>query len=151
MKKTKILVMLLALIAPVLLFSSCSGKAISLEKYVTAEIVGADGYGKIEAYFDSEALAKELVNEHNKAMKKGAEKTEYLDSSDAELYAEMLAELFYADCDAEKLSNGDEAEVKILFEGSLEKIKEDTGLKFDASPVKVKVKGLEKVQSLDVF
>ncbi len=151
MKKTKILVMLLALIAEVLLFSSCSGKTISLEKYVTTEIVGADGYGKIEAYFDSEALAAELMSEYSKAMKKGAEKTEYLDSSEAEFYAEMLAELFYADCDAEKLSNGDEAEVKILFEGSLEKIKEDTGLKFDASPVKVKVKGLEKVQSLDVF
>ena len=70
MKKIKLLIAAVILIVPMVLLCSCSGKTISLDKYVTAEFTGAEGYGRVDAYFDSELLVSDLMKDYKKAMER---------------------------------------------------------------------------------
>lgn len=150
MKKTKLMaaVVLVALFA--VLLCACGGGGVNMEDYVTVEFTGANGYGRADIDFDEDALVDDLLKDHEKALKKAAKKSEIYDG-DAEFYAETLAELFYVRTEAENLSNKDKITVNVLFDGSLEKVKKETGLKFKNTELKFTVSGLGEVEELDVF
>lgn len=150
MKKTKILTVTLLIALMAVLLSACGGKTIDLRDYVSVEFQGANGYGSVKAKFDEDALAKDLMDNYGKKIEKAAKGSEIYED-DPDLYAEMIAELFYLNSDAENISNNDKVKVDILFDGSLEKIKKNTGIQFDHFECEYTVSGLGDVVELDVF
>ncbi len=150
MKTTKLLAIVLIVSLIATLFSACGGNSINLRDYVNVEFQGANGYGKAKVQFDEDALAEDLMDKYGSKIKKAAKGNEIYEG-DPDLYAEMIAELFYVRTDGENLSNKDKVKVKIEFDGSLDKIKKNTGIEFKNFECEFTVSGLGEVVELDVF
>ncbi len=150
MKKTKFVAIVLMVSLMATLFSACGSKTIDLRDYVSVEFQGANGYGSAKAKFDEDALAEDLMDQYGSKIKKAAKGNEIYED-DPDLYAEMIAELFYVRTDGENLSNKDKVTVKIEFDGSLEKIKKNAGIEFKNFECEFTVSGLGEVAELDVF
>lgn len=118
------------------LLAGCGKKKVDLSEYVVVTYTGIDGKATANVAMDFDAMADILIDEK---------------ASDSENAARLLGLSATISCKADKtegLSNGDEIEVKVRWNGD---VAEKYGLEFSAEPKVFTVSGLEEGVVLDLF
>lgn len=122
-------------------FAGC-GKTVNLNKYVSVEVNGYDGYGEVEVVWNEDALKKDFKDleftNGNMRMLFGSP-AEYI--TDYCVDYELSAE--------DDLKNGDKVTLKWDVDEAA--VSEATKAKVKYSDITVTVKGLDEVQTFDAF
>lgn len=148
-----------AVVLIVLLFSLFSSASINLDKYTTVEFKGYEGYGRATASIDWDKIEDDYGGKIKFSKKAKAKFKELSKAYGNEEYtiddladpAELISQCVDVSIDADnngKLSNGDKVTVEYDVSDELEEVFD---VKLKAQPKTVKVKGLEKVQTEDIF
>lgn len=148
-----------AVVLIALLFSLFSSASINLDKYTTVEFKGYEGYGRATASIDWDKIEDDYGGKIKFSKKAKAKFKELSKAYGNEEYtiddlvdpAELISQCVDVSIDADnngKLSNGDKVTVEYDVSDELEEVFD---VKLKAQPKTVKVKGLEKVQTEDIF
>ncbi len=136
----------IALMCGIVFSAGCGKTNIDLNKYVTVEVSGYDGYGEADVDFDLDALRADY---DDKLKYKGD------DELTAAIFEEDPAGALYDDCisrnvvNKSELSNGDT--VKVEWKCKDERALEKYNVKLSYSDIEYEVEGLEVIPTFDPF
>lgn len=133
------------------LFTGCGKETVDLNKYVKFQVEGFDGYGKVTAYIDAEAIAKdykEFINDEESI------KTPDGRAKKGEAVAFIINEKtpFKLKYDSEKTDykNGDVIQLTWKEkESAIEKLQEFLDVEFTHADLSYTVEGLTPIQQID--
>ena len=119
---------------------------VNLDKYISVDFTGYDGYGKADVHFDSDAFLKDYKKKI-KLKKKGAIMEGY--TPEAFLNDYYLSGNWKLDGENGKYKNGDK--VHLSWKIDKDKIEETFRVKVKDAGKEFEVKGLDKVEKFDAF